>query len=282
MKIRKKNIRILAGIAASAVICFGTWKALQPQAVQAKISSKTKVVAATSAVSNPFSYEDSNGLTGYDVELLNAVFKNSKKYKLTWKQVEFPSILSGLDSGRYTVGANNFSSNDERRKKYLFSEPIVENPNVMVVREGSNINSLEDLAGEKAVTEVGNSSATILESYNSEHPDDNTIDITYTKEDLALQFLAIENGTYDVRIVSKISAEQLIKQNDYDGLKVVELTDDETGNLDNNSYFLLANNDEGEEIQEFINKRLKKLRKNGQWKKISEEFFGENNLPDKE
>lgn len=74
----------------------------------------------------------------------------------------------------------------------------------------------------------------------------------------------------------------LPNQNGYDDLKIVSLTAEETGNLDVNSYFLLANNEEGEKIQKFINKRLKTLRENGTWEKISEEFFDENNLPDEE
>ncbi|MCO4473572.1 transporter substrate-binding domain-containing protein [Streptococcus infantarius] len=284
MRKHKKIWIVVLGIAIVAAVAVGFWRISNASTKDTKTtesSNKTEVVAATSAVSNPFSYQGTDGLTGYDVELLNAIFKGSKKYKLTWETVEFASILSGLDSGRYTVGANNFSSNEERREKYLFSDPIVKNPNVMVVRSDSDISSLSDLAGKKAVTEVGNSGATILEDYNSQNPDD-TINITYTKEDLSSQFLAIENGTYDVRIVSKISAEQLIKQNGYDDLKIVSLTTEETGNLDVNSYFLLANNEEGEKIQKFMNKRLKTLRENGTWEKISEEFFDENNLPDEE
>jgi len=281
----RKHIKIWIVVLGIVVVAaVGLWKISNASTKDTKTtesSNKTEVIAATSAVSNPFSYQGTDGLTGYDVELLNAIFKGSKKYKLTWETVEFASILSGLDSGRYTVGANNFSSNEERREKYLFSDPIVKNPNVMVVRSDSDISSLSDLAGKKAVTEVGNSGATILEDYNSQNPDD-TINITYTKEDLSSQFLAIENGTYDVRIVSKISAEQLIKQNGYDDLKIVSLTAEETGNLDVNSYFLLANNEEGEKIQKFINKRLKTLRENGTWENISEEFFDENNLPDEE
>lgn len=66
---------------------------------------KIKVVAGTSGVSNPFSYEDNGTLTGYDVALLEAVFKGSDKYELEWQKLEFPAILSGLDSGRLTVGA---------------------------------------------------------------------------------------------------------------------------------------------------------------------------------
>ncbi|MBM7636736.1 transporter substrate-binding domain-containing protein [Streptococcus saliviloxodontae] len=242
---------------------------------------KIEIVAATAGVSNPFTYKEGNKLTGYDVELLNEIFKDSKEYKLTWETVEFAGILSGLDSDRYTIGANNFSSNAERKEKYLLSDPVVKNPNVIVVRKDSGINSLSDLVGKKAVTEVGNSGATILEQFNKES-DSKKIDITYTKEDISSQLLAIESGTYDARIVSKISAETLIKDNGFNDLKIVELSSEETNNLDVNSYYLIAKTDTGKAVQLFINKRLKTLKENGEWEKLSEKFFGANQLPSKD
>ena len=160
----------------------------------------------------------------------------------------------------------------------MLSDPIVKNPNVIVVRKDSDIKSLKDIAGKKAVTEVGNSGATILEEFNKKNSDDQ-IDISYTKEDITSQLQSIEKGTYDARIVSKISAETLIKNNGFKDLKIVQLTSEETNNLDVNSYYLIEKTDQGKKIQSLINKRLKELRKSGDWKSLSEKFFGEDNLP---
>lgn len=245
---------------------------------QSTTTKKTKVVAATVAQSNPFTYKDGDKLTGYDVKLLEAIFKDSKEFELEWQVVDFTGVLSGIDSNRFQIGANNFSSNAERKEKYLLSDPIVKNPNVIVVRKDSDIKSLKDIAGKKAVTEVGNSGATILEEFNKKNSDDQ-IDISYTKEDITSQLQSIEKGTYDARIVSKISAETLIKNNGFKDLKIVQLTSEETNNLDVNSYYLIEKTDQGKKIQAFINKRLKELRKSGDWKSLSEKFFGEDNLP---
>lgn len=147
------------------------------------------------------------------------------------------------------------------------------------VRKDSDINSLKDIVGKKAVTEVGNNGATILEEFNKKNSDDQ-IDISYTKEDITSQLQGIEKGTYDARIVSKISAETLIKNNGFKDLKIVQLTSEETNNLDVNSYYLIEKTDQGKKLQAFINKRLKELRKSGDWKSLSEKFFGEDNLPE--
>lgn len=274
---KKKVLSVVAVIVLILAVVSGI-KGHKSQ--QSTTTKKTKVVAATVAQSNPFTYKDGDKLTGYDVKLLEAIFKDSKEFELEWQVVDFTGILSGIDSNRFQIGANNFSSNAERKEKYLLSDPIVKNPNVIVVRKDSDIKSLKDIAGKKAVTEVGNSGATILEEFNKKNSDDQ-IDISYTKEDITSQLQSIEKGTYDARIVSKISAETLIKNNGFKDLKIVQLTSEETNNLDVNSYYLIEKTDQGKKIQAFINKRLKELRKSGDWKSLSEKFFGEDNLPTK-
>lgn len=272
---KKKVLSVVAVIVLILAVVLGI-KGHKSQ--QSTTTKKTKVVAATVAQSNPFTYKDGDKLTGYDVKLLEAIFKDSKEFELEWQVVDFTGVLSGIDSNRFQIGANNFSSNAERKEKYLLSDPIVKNPNVIVVRKDSDIKSLKDIAGKKAVTEVGNSGATILEEFNKKNSDDQ-IDISYTKEDITSQLQSIEKGTYDARIVSKISAETLIKNNGFKDLKIVQLTSEETNNLGVNSYYLIEKTDQGKKIQAFINKRLKELRKSGDWKSLSEKFFGEDNLP---
>ena len=272
---KKKVLSVVAVIVLILAVVLGI-KGHKSQ--QSTTTKKTKVVAATVAQSNPFTYKDGDKLTGYDVKLLEAIFKDSKEFELEWQVVDFTGVLSGIDSNRFQIGANNFSSNAERKEKYLLSDPIVKNPNVIVVRKDSDIKSLKDIAEKKAVTEVGNSGATILEEFNKKNSDDQ-IDISYTKEDITSQLQSIEKGTYDARIVSKISAETLIKNNGFKDLKIVQLTSEETNNLDVNSYYLIEKTDQGKKIQAFINKRLKELRKSGDWKSLSEKFFGEDNLP---
>lgn len=273
---KKKVLSIVAVIVLILAVVLGIEGHKSQQSSETK---KTKVVAATVAQSNPFTYKDGDKLTGYDVKLLEAIFKDSKEFELEWQVVDFTGVLSGIDSNRFQIGANNFSSNAERKEKYLLSDPIVKNPNVIVVRKDSDINSLKDIVGKKAVTEVGNNGATILEEFNKKNSDDQ-IDISYTKEDITSQLQGIEKGTYDARIVSKISAETLIKNNGFKDLKTVQLTSEETNNLDVNSYYLIEKTDQGKKLQAFINKRLKELRKSGDWKSLSEKFFGEDNLPE--
>ncbi|KXI12958.1 hypothetical protein HMPREF3205_00928 [Streptococcus pasteurianus] len=49
-------------------------------------SGKEEVVFATVGTTAPFSYEEDGELTGYDIEVAKAVFKDSDKYEVTFKK----------------------------------------------------------------------------------------------------------------------------------------------------------------------------------------------------
>jgi polar amino acid transport system substrate-binding protein len=209
---------------------------------------------------------------------MKAIFEKLPEYKLEVQAIEFEGILTGLDNGRFQLGANNFSSNPERRSKYNFSLPIIENANVFVVRKDDNtLKSIEDLKGYKAVTEVGNSGATLLENYNTAHPDAKA-DIMYTEENFVKQFEGIEAGRYDVRIISRVSAEKAIKEHGFTNLKVVPFSSE---NSDPGSYILLSKSADST-LLDAVNKRIKEMYNDGTLLKISEEQLGGDYLPKKE
>lgn len=276
----KKGIllSIVSILAAAAITGCANKAATSSNETKAEVKQPITAVAATSGVSNPFSYQKDGNLTGYDVEVLKKIFEGLPQYKLEFNVVEFEGILNGIDSGRFQLGVNNFSSNPERREKYTFSLPVIENANVFVVRkDDEKLKSLEDLSGYKAVTEVGNSGATLLEKYNKEHPDAKA-DIIYTDENFVKQFESIESGRYDVRIISRISAEKAIREQGFNNLKIVPFS---STNSDPGSYILFAKNGD-QELVDAVNKRIKEIYEDGSLLKISEEQLLGNYIPKKE
>lgn len=277
----KKKVKrlIVSGLAlvivSSGLVACGQQKK-DTKASSQPASAPQVLHVGTSGVSKPFSYRDNGKLTGYDVEVVRALFADLKQdYKLELETTEFESILAGLDTDRYQLGANNFSYNAERAKKYNFSLPITKNPYVLVVRENDNqIKSLTDLTGKKAVTEVGNSGATLLENYNKSH--NGKIDIQYTDQDFIKQFQDIEDGKYDVRIISTISAKQAIKEHGFK-LKIVPFSDP---TIYPDAYLLLPKTKAGDKLLKVVNQQIKKIYKDGTLEKISQAQLGASYLPD--
>ncbi len=111
-------------------------------------SGKTEIKVATNASPKPFNYEENGKLTGYEIEVIRAIFKGSNKYKVKFETTEWSGIFAGLDSDRYQMAVNNISYTKERAGKYLYAAPTAKNPNVLVVKKSDKtIQSLDDIGG---------------------------------------------------------------------------------------------------------------------------------------
>ena len=87
-------------------------------ALPAKIKAAGKIVVGTDATYAPNEFLAADGKTveGMDVDVFNAV---AQKFgmKVDWVPASFPSIILGVDSGKYDVGVSSFTINPDRKKK---------------------------------------------------------------------------------------------------------------------------------------------------------------------
>ena len=152
---------------------------------------------ANAAMPKPYSYLGDDGeVTGYDIEVIKAIFEQLPQYELDLEVTEFPSILTGIDAGRYDLGINCLKSTEARREKYLFSNPYLLDRNVVVVREDNDeIQSLADFAGKSVVDLTGTIGVTQMENYNARTGAD--IQINYSEADYSVLLTELEDGKYD-------------------------------------------------------------------------------------
>lgn len=242
--------------------------------------AKTKIVIATGGMPKPFTYvNDKNELEGYDIDLVKAVFKELPQYEISFEKTEFPSIFAGLDSDRYQVGANNFGMNEDRKQKYIYTDPIFRNQFVIAVAEDrSDINSFADLQGKTTEVQPGVNYTTALEKYNQTHSD-KPVKLNYSEADLLPVLQNVESGKYDFQLIDAAMLRNFIKEF---GLKIkaVELTDEETQLIGSPySYLLVGKGPNGERLAQDINGALDKLIKDGTIGKISVKYFGEDYSP---
>lgn len=117
----------------------------------------------------PYGYKDDNGeYVGFDLDLAAEACKRIGM-ELVLQPIDWDSKDMELESGAIDCIWNGFTMSEERLDTYTWSEPYVDNSQVVVVAAGSNINTLADLSG-KVVAVQADSSA--LEALNSdEHKD---------------------------------------------------------------------------------------------------------------
>ncbi|MDS2251381.1 amino acid ABC transporter substrate-binding protein [Streptococcus pneumoniae] len=268
-KIVRYSSLVALGLVAAGVLaaCSGGTKK------EGQAASKKEIIVATNSSPKPFNYEENGELTGYEIEVVRAIFKDSDKYDVKFEKTEWSGVFAGLDADRYQMAVNNISYTKERAEKYLYAAPTVKDPNVLVVKkDDSSIKSLDDVGGKSTEVVQGTTSAKQLEDYNKQHSDNPTI-LNYTKANLQQIMGHLSDGQFDYKIFDKITVETVIKNQGLDNLKVINLPSDQQPYV----YPLLAKGQD--ELKTFVDKRIQELYKDGTLEKLSKQFFGDTYLP---
>lgn len=282
----KKTI-VRAALAALAVLELASAGAVlsgcrKKDAAEGSGGVKT-VYAATGGMPKPFSYVEPSGkLAGHNIELAEEIFKRLPQYKLVLEVTDFPSIFAGLDADRYQLGVNNFAVNEERKEKYLFSDPIFVNRYIAAVAAdnsalGDEIKAFGDLAGKSTLNTVGTNMATAAENYNKAHPEA-LIKLNYGDVDILVQLQQVESGQYDFNLIDKPMFDFYTREF---GLKLrgIELAPDVSSGLMQTPYSYILISKGNEQIAADINKALADVIADGTSKRICEKYFGSDYSP---
>jgi len=242
--------------------------------------AKKKIIVATGGMPKPFSFVDSNNnVTGYDIDVVKAVFEKLPQYDISFEKTEFTSIFAGLDSDRYQIGANNFAMNEKRKEKYIYSDPIFQNQYVIAVADKNNdIKSFTDLLGKKTEVSTGTNYATALENYNSKHSD-KPVSLSYTDADLVSILQHVESGQFDFQLIDAAMLKGYIEEH---GLKIktISLSKEDSDLIGTPySYLLIGKGANGDALSKDVNKALTEVIKDGTIKKISEKYFKDDFSP---
>ena len=90
-------------------------------------------------------------LTGFDVELLNAVAEN-QGFKLEWVNMGFDGLIPALQAGNIDIIASGMDASGDRLEKVDFSETYYDTGLVVAVKSGNTtIKSIDDLTAEMKV-----------------------------------------------------------------------------------------------------------------------------------
>ena len=152
---KKKAVAVVM----TAVMALGMVSAVS---VQAGIEDKTLIVGFD-AEYPPYGYMDENGeYTGFDLELAQAVC-DLEGWELEKKPINWDSKDMELNSGSIDCIWNGFTMNG-REDDYTFSEPYVDNSQVIVVADDSGIEKLTDLAGKIVGVQAASAALDLLQS----------------------------------------------------------------------------------------------------------------------
>lgn len=123
-------------------------------ATLADVKEAGKIVMATSPDFPPFETLDGDKVVGIEVEIMEIVAEKLG-VELEIQQIDFDSVLSGIQAAKFDVGVSGITVTAARQKNMLFTKPYYEAAQAIVVKEGSTIASKADLDGKKVSVQSG-------------------------------------------------------------------------------------------------------------------------------
>lgn len=200
--------------------------------------------------------------TGFDLELAQ---ETAKRLGLTYvaQPIAWDAKNMELESGNIDCIWNGFTMTG-REDEYTWSQPYMENSQVVVVMEDSGIETLEDLAG-KIVEVQADSSA---EAALKEMPDlTSTFGTLQTTPDYNTAFMDLEMGSVDAIAMDVIVAGYQMQERE-GSFKILEesLASEE---------YAIGFKKGNTELCEKVQKTLEEMAADGTMAEISEKWFGE-------
>lgn len=128
------------------------------------IKAKGKFVMGLDIAFPPMGFKDADGaIVGVDVDLATAV-ADELGVSVELRPIDWKMKETELNTGKIDVIWNGYTITDERRNKVLFSEPYLENRQVVLVKKGSDIKSKEDMKSGKVGAQSGSTAVDAIEA----------------------------------------------------------------------------------------------------------------------
>jgi polar amino acid transport system substrate-binding protein len=223
------------------------------------------LVMATNAAFPPYEYKEGDSFKGIDVEIAQAI-ATKLGMKLVIENVEFGTIVAGVETKKFDIGVAGMTVTDERKKQVNFSDTYATGVQVVIVKDGGKVASLDDLAGADIM--IGVQQDTTGHIYAGD-----SVDNGGYGEDHVTPFLngadavnALINGQVDAVIIDQEPAKAFVAANEGKGLTIL---DAEWAVED----YAIAINKENTELLENINKALAEMKADGTLQAIIDTYI---------
>ena len=231
-----------------------------------KIRVKGKFVVGLDDTFAPMGFRDEEGnLVGFDIDLAR-VTAERMGVEVEFKPVDWDGVILSLRSGMIDVIWNGLTITEERAKQINFTDPYMNNRQVIVVQMNSPIQTKADLAGKVVGLQMGSSSVNAL--YSDPELVQSLKDIRqYATNAEALMDLQI--GRLDAVVVDEMHGRYYYISKKPDVYRVL---DEELGW----EQYGVGVRKEDESFLAELNRVLDELKADGTAEELSIKWFGEN------
>jgi len=253
-----KKIGILVGVLVLALALVAGVSADESAA-----NDDTTLIVGFDAEFPPYGYKAENGsYTGFDLELAQEVCKRNN-WTFKAQPIDWDAKDSELSSGTIDCIWNGFSITDDRKDKYTWSKPYIDNKQVVVVKSDSGINSLADLKDKQVETQKDSSALSALQGDNKTIADTfkNLVQIA----DYNTAFNDLASGACDAVAMDYNTAKYQVKEHGADTYKIL---DENITSEDYGIGFKLGN----DALKDKVQATLDEMQKDGTIAKIAQNY----------
>ena len=215
-----------------------------------------KLIMATNAEFPPYEYYDGDTVVGIDAEVAKLI-ADKLGLELEIADIDFDSIVPGVQSGKYDIGMAGMTVNEERLKSIDFTSSYATGVQVVIVKDGGSITKLDDLEGKK----IGVQQVTTGSVYASDDYGESNV-VNYPNGAVAVE--ALKSGKVDCVIIDNEPAKSYVAANT--GLKILDteyVVED----------YAICVSKENTQLKEKVNKALEELIADGSVKKIVDKYI---------
>lgn len=260
----KKFVALLLAVLMVASLCACGQKDTQT-ASDIKTVTAGKLTMSTNAQFPPYEsvaddgkgYEGT-GFEGIDIEIAYALAQKLG-LELVVDDMDFDSALSAVQTGKSDIVAAGVTVTPERQNTMCFTDSYANGVQVVIVKEGSDIKTIDDLEGKKIGTQRG----TTGYIYCSDDFGDENV-VAYDDGLTAVQ--ALNNGQVDAVVIDNAPAQEFVAANP--GLKVLD-----TSYAEEDYAIGMA---KGSALEDAVNKALEELKADGTLQAIVDKYINAN------
>ena len=219
-------ILLAAGMALSLAACgssadsgsaaAASSAAASEEAAPAEVSTVEagKLHMATNAAFPPYEMtDDAGGFEGIDVEIATAIAEKLG-LELVVDDMDFSSVLAAVQGGKSDIAMAGLTVTDERKKNVDFTESYATGVQVIIVPDGSPIQTADDLSSD---IKIGCQEATTGYIYCSDDYGEDAV-VAYTNGATAVQ--ALLSGKVDCIVIDSEPAKNFVAANE--GLSILD------------------------------------------------------------
>ena len=213
----------------------------------------------------PYGYVGNDGsYTGFDIDLAQAVC-DREGWTLVPTPISWDAKDTLLNSGQITCIWNGFTI-EGREDGYAFTDPYMENRQVVVVPASSDVQQLSDLAGKNVITQADSAALDVLSEGGSQEELGKSFGNLQTIDNYNTAFMMLESGQVDAIAIDYPVAVFNIGDNTSE----FRILDE---NLNSEHFGVgFANTDDGAQLAKTVEADLQVLDSEGTVKELCEKY----------